>query len=492
MSDSSNASNTPSQPDLKSLEALYHEAEYWHVNTGDKTIHAKRMPGTFRRIKWMTMSVWLIFFLGPYLRWNGQQAVLFDIPARQFHIFNITILPQDVWMLALVMLFFALLLAAVTSIAGRVFCGYFCFQTVWTDIFVWIEEKLEGPPARRVKLDAEPWSLHKLRIKFVKHSLWLAIGLLTGISFTLWFGDAFELWKDYLTLQAPLFAWGTVGVFVFFTHLFAGHMREQVCFWLCPYARIQGVMYDRETILPTYDFGRGEPRGKLKKGSRTEGGEQGDCIDCKQCVAVCPTGIDIRTGQQEGCITCALCLDACDAVMDKVHRPHGLIRYASLDEVEGKPTLKLYQRPRVVVYFAIMLAALGGIFYGLTNLGALELKALHERQPLFVRLSDGSIQNKYVLKILNKTEADRQVTLSVHGHAAVQLVNAEKTLTARQGGVTAHTIFLRIAPGELTAERIPLSLRIEDTSNPEYAAEYNTMFFGPPPSPASTANGDSR
>ena len=472
-------SEQTSQTDLKNLEELYHEAEYWHVNTGGKTIHAKRMPGFFRRVKWLSMTVWLAFFLGPYLQWNGQQAILFDIPNRQFHLFDITILPQDVWMLALVMLFFALLLAAVTSIAGRVYCGYFCFQTVWTDIFVWIEERLEGPPARRVKLDSAPWDFHKFLIKFIKHTIWLAIGLLTGISFTLWFGDAAHLWKDYLTFQAPLFAWGTVGVFVFFTYLFAGFMREQVCFWLCPYARIQGVMYDRETVLPTYDFGRGEPRGKLKKGSRDEGGEQGDCIDCKQCVAVCPTGIDIRTGQQEGCITCALCIDACDSVMDKIHRPHGLIRYASLDEVEGKPALKLYQRPRVLVYFAIMLAAIAGIVYGLTNLGSLELKALHERQPLFVIQSDGAVQNKYVLKVLNKTDADMQVQLTVSGHEAMTLVNGDKPFTIKQGHVTAHTIFLRIPRDKLSAERIPVIFHIADINNANIFAEYKSMFFGP-------------
>jgi len=472
-------SDSPTQVDLKNLEDLYHEAEYWHVNTGGKTIHAKRMPGFFRRIKWMTMSVWLVFFLGPYLRWNGQQAILFDIPARQFHIFDITILPQDVWLLALVLLFFALLLAAVTSVAGRVYCGYFCFQTVWTDIFVWLEEKLEGPPSKRVKLDNAPWNLHKFRVKFIKHSIWLAIGLLTGISFTLWFGDAFEMWKAFLTLQAPLIAWGAVGVFVFFTYLFAGFMREQVCFWLCPYARIQGVMYDRETILPTYDFRRGEPRGKLKKGSRAEGGKQGDCIDCKQCVAVCPTGIDIRTGQQEGCITCALCIDACDAVMDKIHRPRGLIRYASLDEIEGKPTIPIYKRPRVLVYLVIMLAAIGGIIYGLSNLGSLELKALHERQPLFVVQSDGSIQNKYVLKVLNKTDADMPVKLSVSGHQALRLAKGDTKFIARQGRVTAHTVFLRIPADQLHGERIPIVFRIESARDPKVFVEYQSMFFGP-------------
>lgn len=468
--------NQSNQPDL---EELYREAEYWHVNTGGETIHAKRMPGVYRRYKWISMSVWLIFFAGPYLRWDGKQAVLFDIPARQFHIFNITILPQDVWMLALVLLFFALLLAAVTSLAGRVYCGYFCFQTVWTDVFTWIEEKLEGPPTKRVKLDKAPWSFSKFRIKFIKHALWLSIGLLTGIHFTLWFGDAFGLWKAYFSFQAPTIALITVAVFAFFTHLFAGHMREQVCFWLCPYARIQGVMYDRETILPTYDFARGEPRGKLKKGSQNSSNEQGDCIDCKQCVAVCPTGIDIRTGQQEGCITCALCIDACDTVMEKIKRPLGLIRYASLDEIEGKPSVKLYQRPRVLVYFSIMLAAIAGILYGLSNLGSLELKVLHERQPLFVIQSDGSIQNKYVLKILNKTDSNMTLILTASGHDSLVLVNEKKLLNATQGRVTAHTVFLRIPGDRLKTERTPVTLRVKNRDNPDHVAEYQSMFFGP-------------
>ncbi|WP_455212498.1 4Fe-4S binding protein, partial [Kaarinaea lacus] len=221
--------------DLQALEELYHEADYWHVNTGGKTIHAKRMAGRYRTIKWISAAVWLAYFLGPYMRWGGRQAIIFDIPARQFHIFEITILPQDVWMLALVLLFFALLLAAVTSLAGRVYCGYFCFQTVWTDVFTWIEEKLEGPPNKRMKLDQAPWTFRKFRIKFIKHTIYLLIGVFTGISFTLWFADAYQLWGEYVRLQAPAMAWGTVGLFTFFTYLFAGHMREQVCFWLCPY-----------------------------------------------------------------------------------------------------------------------------------------------------------------------------------------------------------------------------------------------------------------
>ncbi len=458
-------------------DELYAEAHYWHVNTGNETIHAKRMPGRFRNLKWGAAAVWLVFFLGPYLRWGDRQAVLFDIPDRQFHIFGITILPQDVWMLSLVLLFFAILLAVITSIAGRVFCGYFCFQTVWTDIFTWIEEKLEGAPQKRRKLDEAPWNFTKIRIKVIKHTLWILIGALTGISFTLWFGDAFEMWQGYFTLNAGAMAWGSVAVFTFFTYLFAGHMREQVCFWLCPYARIQGVMYDQETILPAYDFNRGEPRGKLKKGHIEQG--KGDCIDCGQCVAVCPTGIDIRHGQQEGCITCSLCLDACDSVMDKVGRPQGLIRYASMDELEGKPALKMFQRPRVLVYLTILTLALAGIIYGLFNLSGIEVKVLHERQPLYVQQSDGSIQNKYSVKILNKTVQDQQIRLVVEGLPGLSVSGGEGSITAGKGRITSYTVFVRVPRENLKAESTPITFRIQAEGDEELTSTYTSMFIGP-------------
>ena len=458
------------------LDELYHEL---HINTGGETIHAKRAPGPFRRLKWHTTSLWLIFFLGPYMRWNGNQAVIFDIPDRQFHIFNITVLPQDVWLLAIVMLFFALVLAAATSVAGRVFCGYFCFQTVWTDIFTWIEEKFEGPPLQRRKLDKAPWTSRKLRIKAAKHTTWILISVFTGISFTLWFANAPSLWIEYLTLQAPLFAWVTVITFALFTYIFAGFMREQVCFWLCPYARIQGVMYDRGTILPTYDVTRGEPRGKLKKVTTNTGTQVGDCIDCKQCVAVCPTGVDIREGQQEGCITCGLCLDACDDIMDKIKRPRGLIRYAALDEMEGKPKIPLMKQPRVLLYLAIMLFSVIGIIYSLNTLGALELKVLHERQPLFVLQSDGSIQNKFTLKILNKTDEEMQVTVTASGFPNLRLQGAEEALKLPSGHISAYTVYLRIPKAELTQETMPIFFHVQDVAQPKHVVEYKSMFFGP-------------
>lgn len=462
------------------VSGLYKELDHWQLNTGDKIIHAKRMDGFFRRLKHYAALTWLPFFLGPYLRWDGRQAVLFDIPSGQFHIFSITIFPQDLWMLSLVLLFLAITLFVVTSFAGRVFCGYFCFQTLWTDVYTWIEEKLEGSPSSRHKLDKAPWSITKLRIKAIKHALWLLVAIFTGISFTAWFTDAYQLWHDYFFLQAPLEAWVVLGTFTGGTYLFAGFMREQVCFWLCPYARIQGVMTDRQTIMPTYDFLRGEPRGKITKAAGAEGGKHlGDCIDCYQCVAVCPTGVDIRIGQQEGCITCGLCIDACDTVMEKVSRPKGLIRYASLDTIEGKQHINILHRPRVLIYLGIIALVFGGIVYGLTHLGVLKLQVIHARQPLYVLLSDGSIQNRYDIKVLNKTANDMYVTLSASGVPGQQLVGADAPLLARHSGVTAFTVYVKVPREKLPSEAAPVEFRVESVDHGENSAVYKSVFVPP-------------
>ena len=461
----------------KSAAELYAEADHWHVNTGSEIIHAKRMGGKFRDLKWKTMSVWLIFFLGPYMRWDGSQAVLFDIPHRKFQFFDITILPQDVWLLALILLFFAILLAAVTSVAGRVFCGYFCFQTIWTDIFTYIEELLEGAPAKRRKLDKAPWDAKKIRIKVIKHTAWLSIGFFTGFSFTAWFTDAFQLWSDVLTLQADVFVYILLFTFTAGTYILAGFMREQTCFWLCPYARIQGVMYDTATILPTYDFARGEPRGKLSKGNVVEG--NGDCISCNQCVAVCPTGIDIRGGQQEGCITCGLCLDACDSVMDKIGKPRGLIRYASMDEMQGQEVKPFHKRPRVLIYLGIVAFAVSGILYGLTHLGTFDLKVIHERQPLYVQMSSGDIQNKYELKILNKTDEKMHISIEVTGIKGLRTKGIREKMTLEPSRLNAFTVYFLVPRKNLTEHRTPVHITVHSYQKFDDTIEYQSMFYGP-------------
>lgn len=472
-------SNEVEKKEMAHETAIYHEFESWKVNRGEKTIHAKRMPGFFRTVKNYTQFLlWLPFFLGPYLRWNGKQAILLDIQNRQFHFFSLTVLPQDIWMLSLVLLMAAMTLFAVTSVASRVWCGYFCFQTAWTDWFTWIEDKIEGNPAARRKLDDAPPSLDKIKKKTIKHVLWMLLALLTGISFSIWFVDAFDYWNSLVHFNLPKVGWVALAMFFVGTYILAGFLREQACIWLCPYARIQGVMSDAQTILPTYDVKRGEPRGKLRRGGDQT--QQGDCIDCFQCVQVCPTGVDIRDGQQLGCITCGLCLDACDAVMDKIGKPRGLIRYASLDELSGKPAKKMYQHPRTLVYLGIIILAMSGIMYGLTHLGSMTLRVIPERQPLYVSMSDGSIQNKYDFKVLNKTDKDLHVKVSAEGGVPGQvIIGADEPVLTHHGRGTSFTIFVKAPGATIKQEVTPIEFRVEAVEDPHVSAEYDSKFNAP-------------
>lgn len=468
------------KPSGTDVAGVYQEFETWSVNTGGRTIHAKRMPGAFRKLKTILhYALWAPFFLLPYLRWNGRQAILLDIQNRQFHAFGITVLPQDIWMLSLVLLVAAMGLFAITSVASRVWCGFFCFQTAWTDFFTFVEERIEGNPNARRKLDAAVWTIDKLWRKTLKHSIWIAVSLLTGVSFSIWFVDAYQYWSTLLRLELPLVGWVTLALFLLGTYILAGFLREQTCFWLCPYARIQGVMTDVQTILPAYDLKRGEPRGKLRGGAPAPD-RQGDCIDCFQCVQVCPTGVDIREGQQLGCITCGLCIDACDVVMEKINKPKGLIRYMSQDEAEGRPRKTMFQHTRTWVYVAIILVGLGGILWGLTHLGSLTLSVLHERQPLYVVMSDGSIQNKYEFKVLNKTAADFPVKVSIEGGIPGQvLLGLDGDPATNHGRVTSFTVFVRAPAAAIKEEATPLTFRIVHPENPGIIATYDSTFYAP-------------
>ena len=390
------------------IDNLYAEAEQWKQNTGGKTIHAKRSGGKFRLLKWIGVLVWLPFFLTPYIEWNGRQAILFDMDKNQYHLFNVTIFSQDLWVLAMILLFLAIILAAMTTMLGRVFCGYFCFQTVWTDIFTKIEEFFEGSPNKRRKLDESDWNANKIRIKTLKHIAWISIALLSGGTWMLYFGTS---WSDYFDGTASMTVIAITGIIALGAYLFAGFMREQTCLWICPYARIQGVMLDKKTIIPTYDYNRGESRGRLSKGKYLEG--NGDCIDCNQCVAVCPTGVDIRKGQEYGCITCGLCIDACNSVMKKVDKPPGLIRYTSLEAITNNiDPVPPQKRMLFWTYLLGLLLGMYIVFYSLTSMIPVDFKVIQERAPLFVELSDGTIRNKYQFKIMNISIENVQGTIT--------------------------------------------------------------------------------
>lgn len=448
------------------------------LHTGG-TVHAKRTGGKFRTFKWLAASFWIILFVGPYLRWDGSQAILWDLGARQFHILSLTILPQDIWMLAMILLFFALLLAASTAIAGRVWCGYFCFHTVWVDVFTWLEEKFEGRPAKRIKLDAEPMSFSKFKIKLPKHISWILISFMTGFSFVAYFTDAFQLWARLLSFQLGSIELAVIAVLGLLTYLTAGFMREQVCMGFCPYSRIQGAMTDTETVMPTYDRDRGEPRGRAK---RPKPGEEapvlGDCIDCRMCVDVCPTGVDIRLGQQFGCITCGLCIDACDEIMDKVKKPKGLIRYAAINEFAGKALPPIWRRPRVIVYSSIMTIAAAALIWGLSNMAPMDVTVLKDRSPLFVQMSDGTIQNKYEVKIVNKSNELISAKVEVFGHDDLFYI-ADRVADVSPGTVGSVSLLVRIPRNKVGTDSLPIDIVVTDQNNGQITDRYRSVFHAP-------------
>lgn len=350
-----------------------------------------------------------VYYVTPWLRWDRgatapDQAVLLDLPHRRFYFFFIEIWPQEVYYLTGLLILAALLLFLFTSLFGRVWCGYACPQTVWTDLFIWVERLVQGDRNKRMKLDKSPWTATKIAKKSLTHFIWLVLSVATGGAWVFYFADAPSLMTGLLTGEAPLAAYLAIAGLTFTTYSLGGLMREQVCTYMCPWPRIQGAMFDADTFLVSYKPDRGEPRGPHKKGESWVG--RGDCIDCQACVAVCPVGIDIRNGPQLECIQCALCIDACNEIMDKIDRPRGLIDYETLAMPDArakgeKPKIRLV-RGRTIIYSLSILLTAAVMGYGLLTRGDLEMSVLRDRNPLFVPLSDGSVRNGYTIKILNK------------------------------------------------------------------------------------------
>ncbi|MCE9650099.1 MAG: cytochrome c oxidase accessory protein CcoG [Parvibaculum sp.] len=386
-------------------------------------VYPKLVHGIYRRAKWLIMLVTLSIYYGtPWIRWERgaglpDQAVLLDFPNRRFYFFFIEIWPQEFYYITGLLILAALGLFLVTSVAGRAWCGYACPQTVWTDLFIYVERLFEGDRSARIRLDRGPWTVSKLLRKAGKHAVWLAVGLLTGGAWVFYFGDAPTLARQLLEFNAPVVAYAFIAVFTLTTYSFGGIVREQVCIYMCPWPRIQGAMFDESTFLVSYKEDRGEQRGAHKKGTSWEG--RGDCIDCGQCVAACPMGIDIRNGMQMECIQCALCIDACDEIMDRVERPRGLIGYDTNDNQErrrrGEAERFNLIRPRTIVYGAALLLVSGIMLFALLNRPLIELGVLRDRNPLFVVLSDGSIRNGYSLKVINKDYAAHVFRISTAG-----------------------------------------------------------------------------
>ncbi|WP_280156017.1 cytochrome c oxidase accessory protein CcoG [Piscinibacter sp. XHJ-5] len=394
-----------------------------------KKIYPRSVSGWFARWRWA--MVWLtqaLFYGLPWLPWNGRQAMLFDLAARRFYIFDLVLYPQDFIYLTGLLVLSAFGLFFVTALGGRLWCGYACPQTVYTEIFLWVERRIEGERGARMKLDAGPWTIDKLRRKAAKHAVWLAIGLWTGFTFVGYFTPIRTLWAESFTLAFGPWEWFWVNFYGLATYGNAGFLREQVCKYMCPYARFQSAMFDRDTMIVSYDAVRGEQRGKRGRGADLKAAGLGDCIDCGLCVQVCPVGIDIRDGLQYECIACTACIDACDGVMDKMKYPRGLIRYATQNgltqRLSRQHMLRRVLRPRVLVYACVLLAISAAFVTGLALRHTLKVDVVRDRSSLARLVEQGHIENLYRLQLMNATERERHYRVSVQGIPGAALTSS--------------------------------------------------------------------
>ena len=484
--------DTVPQEDVKSRQQQRRDPLY----VGRIKVHPKTVKGRVRQIKWAVLSACLaVYYLLPWVRWDRgpdlpNQALLLDLPNRRFYLFWIEIWPQEIYYLTALLIIGSFVLFMATSIGGRVWCGFSCPQTVWTDLFMWVERQVEGDRNARIRLDKAPMTVSKARKRVTKHAVWLLISLLTGGAWIMYFVDAPTLVTGFFTGALDDVTYFFIFLFTATTYLLAGAAREQVCTYMCPWPRFQSALLDMDSLVVTYRDWRGDPRGKHKKGDTWDG--RGDCVDCRACVSACPTGIDIRDGIQLECIGCGLCIDACDDVMRRVGRPEGLIAFDSERNqrlhAAGEPStsrLRRAMRPRTIIYAVLISVVSLALLIGLASRSQLDVNVLHDRNPLFVTLSDGSIRNGYIIKILNMTQEQRRFELAVEGidPAAITVVGLEDTadppiLSAAADSVVPFRVFVAVPADSLDGAATDMAFRLTNADTGDIAV-HDSVFRGP-------------
>lgn len=466
--------NPPAKPGISPVPVSFYEKH--------KKVYIREVKGWWNNWRWILVLFTQVLFYGaPWLEWNGRQAVLLHLVERKFYLFGLVLWPQDVFYLALLLIVSAYALFLFTAIAGRLFCGYACPQTVYTEIFMWVENRIEGDRAARMKLDKGPMTARKFRLKAIKHAIWLLISLWTGFTLVAYFTPVSEL---LAALPFGFSGWELFWTFFYagFCYMQAGFLREQVCKYMCPYARFQGVMFDPDTLVITYDPERGEPRGARKKGVDATAAGVGDCVDCGLCVAVCPTGIDIRKGQQYECIGCGACIDVCDPVMDKVGLPRGLIRYTTENALEQhfspKDILAHILRPRIILYTTILLAIMAASVWSLATRVPLKVDVIRDRSILAREGDDGRIENVFNLKIMNTTEEPKRYALSVEGMAGIEIVG-ERIVEVGSAENHEVTVVVRVPPESGKTGANPIYFDIKAQNHDKIAVHEKASFLMP-------------
>ena len=467
----------PATP-LKVVEGNEIEASLYEVR---KKIYPRAVHGWFARWRLLlVLATQLLFYGVPWLTWNARPAVLFDLAARKFYIFGIVFWPQDFIFLTGLLVISALSLFLFTAVGGRLFCGYACPQTVYTEIFMWIERKVEGDRAQRMKLDSASLSATKVGRKAIKHALWIAIALWTGFTFVGYFTPIKVLFNE--VIHYSLGPWETFWILFYglATYGNAGWMREQVCKYMCPYARFQSAMFDPDTLIVTYDARRGDPRGSRSKAADYKAKGLGDCVDCGICVQVCPTGIDIRKGLQYECIGCAACIDSCNQVMDKMGYPQGLIRYSTENALKGNFTpsqvVKRVFRPRVLVYMTMLSVIVVTLMATLYLRNPLKVDVIRDRGTLMRETRDGKIENVYRLQIMNTDEHAHRYGVRVSGLPSLQVVPAAEIAVAAATSQSV-AVTVRVDPAGIKPGSHNIMFHVEDLEQPAIRADEKSRFF---------------